>query len=234
MAAAGARLLCAACDVHLDAKDVEFHRAWCPRHRFVCPWEQCAQCVAAADMAAHVRAHGVPCLTPADAGDVHFHVALRPTCSVVVVVDDAVVVLTLAAGSFRRGGEPACAFVSLRAYYASSDAPLLTARVRQVRVDGEWVEDHRLGAVTPMLATREAAAGGTALTPRSMNAAENEAALVFLGKPTPSTLQRIKRAGVQDASAAPAASFLLSSSHTVAILHVSLSREATLCAASAM
>lgn len=231
MAAAGVRLLCAACNVHLDSKDVEFHRAWCPMHRFVCPWEQCAQCVPAAEMATHVRAHGVPCLTPDDAGDVHFHAAVRPTTSFVVVVGDAVVVLTLAAGSFRRGGEPACAFVSLRAYYASSDARLLTARVRQLRVSGEWVEDHRLGGVKPMLATREVAVGtlSAALTPRSM-CDEPFDALVFTGVPTPANLQNVKRAGVQDVSAAPAASLLLPNAHTVALLHVTLTRESTSCA----
>jgi hypothetical protein len=209
LAACRARLHCAACELYLDVDAVERHRAWCPRHRFVCPWSSCTQCVPAAELATHVLAHGVPQLA-ADADNVYqIHLVLRPSSALVFVAAGAVVVLTLEASSFRRAGAPACAHVGLRAFYSSPSAPALTARLRQLRiVDGEWIEDHRLGPVMPMLATREAIVHGAvvAVTPRAAclhdESCDN---LVFAGPPTPRTLALVRRAGVADTSASAAA-----------------------------
>ena len=148
------RLHCAACDICLDVANVEQHRAWCPRHRFICPWSTCTQCVPAAELAQHVLAHGVLRLTPTK-NVFEIHLILHPSSALVFVADGIVLVLTFESTGFRRLNALTCGYISLRAFYPSPHAPALDARLRQLRVaDGEWTEDHRLGHVTPMLATR--------------------------------------------------------------------------------
>ena len=170
MAACGLRLRCASCGVSSAIADVEAHRAWCPAHRYVCPHAACAQCVSAGAMAAHVAAHhsdGVPRLLRAADGARHVVAAFAlrlASDSLVLEVGGAVVVVRtwpkyLSALALSEAGPPALQLAA-RAYYPAPTARALCLTVRLLRVVGcetpeAFCEEHRLGVVPPMLASRE-------------------------------------------------------------------------------
>lgn len=245
LAACGTRLRCRACGVASDVADCEAHRAWCPAHRFVCPWSTCTHTVCAAEMAAHVRHHDrVHQLTRTREGCYHLVTALaRPGDAVVTCAGDTTVVLTTARRMPHhlhvQEASPPMLHLHVRAYYASARAPALRATLRQLRVDGcdtrdAWSEEHRLGVVPPMIASRESVvlAGQTpALTPRALLAENFDHAQLVLPDVDPGAEAsacigpQVRAAGLRDVPALtkPLASPLLDGHAAPAVLlHVAL------------
>jgi hypothetical protein len=176
--ACGVRLRCGGCGAHTPARRTEAHRAWCPAHAFVCPCDGCTRALATRDgLAAHVRSHArVHAPLRAADGAVHAVVALdartpHPSRVVLVVCSSSsslplwspsaasvVVVLTSA-----PEGRPTLLRVTAHAYYPSAECRPLRATLRTMTVTGAddaegWTEEHRLGVVPPVLASREALA----------------------------------------------------------------------------
>lgn len=175
----GVTFRCNTCQTSVAAAECEYHRAWCAAHRFVCPCTACTTCVTARDMVAHVRTHdGTLRLTQRVDGTHHAVVALARGGgdSCVFCLDRAVVVLTNTGGRYTHPPwvTPSTFSLQLRAYYDSADAPAVLATIRQLRVldcdsSNNWVEEHRYGVVSPMLASQEhviVAHNGPVLTPR--------------------------------------------------------------------
>lgn len=213
--ACGTRLKCYACDVCFAPRDCERHRAWCPEHQFVCPYPNCSQCVPAIAMADHVMHHpSVPALTRSIDGSYHMVLAFQSRANecLIACVNDTTVVISnglrrvVALGS--QADPPM--MVSMRAYYASGGAAPLRATVRQMSVSacddaGGWLEEHRIGIVTPMMASREAVVsnGVTAmLAPRSfvLESQMDSHMIIPNARPgiTTGLQERVCQAGIRD------------------------------------
>lgn len=212
LAVCGVRLRCHECGIHTSVDETEFHRAWCPSHRFVCPWSTCSQCVRAVDMAEHVAHHSdVHRLTRQSDGRYHLVVVFaRAGDAVVVCVGNTTVVVNntttrrLLPASMHSDG--AVLQLGLRAYYPTSMAPALRAVVRQLRVSGDdFTEEHRYGVVPPMIASRESVvlSGLTpTLTSRSvLSDAFVDSPLIVAPnvRPGPALGDRLRQAGLRDA-----------------------------------
>ena len=210
--ATGTLLRCHSCNTCTRAEDCERHRAWCPAHRFVCPWSTCTQCVRASDMAAHVRHHGeVHALTRKIDGTFHVVLTLtRAGDTFVMCVRDTTLVISNTLQ--RRMGGPDGLFmhIHLRAYYPGPDAPSLHATVRQLRVsdcdthDG-WTEAYRYGVVPPMIASRESvvlAWPSPVVTPRTCTGDAFDPFVLPDACPGLSSQLRdqVRKAGVRDVS----------------------------------
>ena len=218
LAECGARLRCSSCGRSTTVQECERHRAWCPAHRYVCPFDACTHTCPADEMAHHVTAaHGVPSLSPRQDGCHHIVTTstMRPFPPRLIVVGDTVVSIAQSwqAHSLRRGFAPTTAetvHVMLRGHYASCDAPVVRVTVRQLRaVDAQWSEEHRCGVVAPVVAPLEhlpPSAFGTptvVVTPRCVLTRDDDEADVPLvlpdAAPTDRSLrERLMRSGVRD------------------------------------
>ena len=205
--ALGTRLRCATCGIHSDVDACEEHRAWCPDHCFLCPVTGCAQCVPASEMASHVQHHAEVSVLHLHEGAYHLILGVRAhgTEGLIVTLDDTVVVVELAARRTLAIEQEQVMVVALRAYYPHARAPALHTTVQQVLpslCDGtDWVEEHRLGVMAPMLASHEGlvASRVTAkLTPRSL--VPEQARLLSITDAPPGTVlsHRMRRVGWRD------------------------------------
>lgn len=153
--ASSAKMRCGTCRCMVPWDRCEDHRAWCPEHAFACPYEGCHMHVRARDLAEHVhRAHRAPVLLPRS-GTHTVVMAMRPgQDNALMIVSDTVVAAHLALPPI--GTSEPLYVLALRAHYASAQSPPLVARVRQYRMDSdEWISEHRVGTVPPVLASRE-------------------------------------------------------------------------------
>ena len=153
-----ARLLCTACNVHVDTRVCEHHRAWCPCYKFTCPMPSCHQTATGADMALHVRHH-------TDAVEVAREFVLvtnRFSHDIIFVLEEDVFVITTTprtASSLNdiiSGG----ILFGIRCYYKSPDQGAWTCVVRQIQtssshIDDRYVEEYHMGVVPAMIASRE-------------------------------------------------------------------------------
>ena len=168
--ACDARMRCSTCRAITTVRSCEHHRAWCPGHRFVCPWHDCNVVASAHDMAAHVRSHPRVCdLKPCTDGSFHITTLLAgPREEVIFTLLGRTTMVLSATATHRRMqssgslGDGRELHVQLRAFYHAPDAPSITSMVRQLRVadcdfgtHDAWVEEHRIGVVPPVIASRE-------------------------------------------------------------------------------
>lgn len=181
------RLRCNTCGTMHTYDRCEQHRAWCPEHRFVCPWGTCNQSFRSRDLVQHMSHHSDVGHLKASPEDYHCVVVFfRTGDTVILCTTSAVVVLHV--GPNRRFSTVCgssvvneCFQLSLRAYYLGPDAAPLVATVRQLGVhDSErpecWLEEHRMGVVPPMLASREGVVLAThtpVLVPRTLGSYSN-------------------------------------------------------------
>lgn len=216
--ACGARLKCATCGQHSAVAHHERHRAWCAAHRFVCPWATCMQCVAARDMSTHVLGHGnVPRLVRQLDGTYHLLLATTPRTNDawLVCVGNATVVLTNATPRRLVAAEHNLVHIGARCYYAGPDASVVRLVMRQLLVSqcadrDHYTEEHRIGVVPPMIASREAivANGVPSILATRALLADGETSATDLAttfaipdvRPgtTPGLVERAKRVGLRD------------------------------------
>lgn len=219
------RFRCAACGEVTGLRERERHRAWCPAHEFVCPWQSCSHCARGADMAAHVRGHeGVVEAEYTPGGSHHATVALRAGESQVFTTATGMTVVL----SLLPSPRAASVQLTLRAYYPSAESPALLGRVRQVVLPScEWVEDHRTGVVPAMISSRESVVLGAAvaITPRS---AWSESVHTLLHPGRPSALAA-RRAGLREVVLPSSPLSPPTAMPTVAWLHVELCEDGHRC-----
>jgi len=153
-----ARHLCSACNIHVDTRICEHHRAWCPSHRFTCPIPSCQHACSASQLGQHVRCH-----TAATAISHEFVlVANRISEDTVLVVDDDVIVISTAPRNSNSlndiisGGM----IFSIRCYYSGPNVDVWTCTVCQIKtsmshLDDRYVERYNMGIVPAMIASRE-------------------------------------------------------------------------------
>lgn len=245
--ACGTRLQCASCRTSLVPRQVEKHRAWCAEHRFLCPWSNCSQCVHALSMADHVRGHpNVPALTRRLDGGYHLVVALlsRVSESIVCCVEDATIVISNGAQRIAVFGSPKepPMMLTLRAYYASGTSRALRATVRQHMVSScdqkdAWVDEHRVGVISPMIASREAVVSTStvaALTPRTLIVDSMVMHTPHIMLPdarpghTPGLGDRIRRNGMRDLPPAMLPMNAVADAHTpAALVHICIRDDPT-------
>ena len=246
------RLSCELCGVALDAASCEQHRAWCPSHRFVCPCAGCNSMLLARELAAHVKGHAdTHRLERRADGSYHLVVgAVRAGGdTVVMLVGDAVVMLTTvphrrAVPNYVTGLEWGLLTVQLHAYYASGEAAPIVATVRQLRVGdcdtpGAWIEEHRMGVVSPMIASRESIVvshAGPVFAPRStlsnehVGAIANERAFLCANvTPGEQLMRTVRASAVRDLPLDRSMLTQVEPCSSVAILHVVLRHDATQC-----
>lgn len=177
LGACKSKLRCGTCNMMTSVDGCEHHRAWCPGHKFVCPWSNCSHTVRARDMATHVTMHpNVFELSPLGDGDYHLltlfsRVGEHAICTldreVTVAISTTATHRRMSSGLLPEG--PQSLQVQIRAYYPNPNAPAVTAVVRQIQlIDCEfdtysesWVEEHRLGVVPPVIASRESVMVGS-------------------------------------------------------------------------
>ena len=230
LVAANARLACLACNVTIAPAMVEQHRAWCPSHRYVCPHHACTHCVPAAEMARHMFDHDdVLQLHAREDGAHHLVLALQSVESVIALVGATVVVVTSA--PLRRYPDVGLMHVTVRAYYPGPMAPAVHCVVRQVRAsDTQWVEEHRLGVIPPMLASREAAVvgAGAVVTPRNTCVLAHDSGYVAEGPPN---AKKVRQAGLRDLPLSMTPLLRLDVTNAVALTHVLFREDAETCIA---
>lgn len=211
----GVRLSCAACAVSLAAERVEAHRAWCPRHRFLCPHEDCTECVQADGLAAHALSHpGVHSLARRSGSNAYEFCAIvtrSTTQQVLVTVESTLVVMQVSPGLGRFADTGGVLHVHLRAYYPSPDAPPLLLTLRQLapadcaRRDAGCTDELRCGVVAPMLASRETimvlSLPSPAIVPRSTMSSTDEVLRTCLPNvgPSPSLAEYARAHGLRPA-----------------------------------
>ena len=155
-----ARHHCAACNIYVDTRQCEHHRAWCPSHKFMCPIASCRQTIRASALAQHVCHHETA--TRVDPFREFVIVANRfSEDSVLVVGDDVIVVSTtpgnnmfvndIVSGEIRFG---------IRCFYHDESVGTWTCTVRQVQVSTAsnndlCIEEYHIGTVSAMIASRE-------------------------------------------------------------------------------
>lgn len=151
---------CTACDIHVDAKHCEHHRAWCPSYAFTCPITSCQQVARASDLAWHVcHHHNIPRVHASR----DFVIVLnRFSEDAVLVIDDDVIVVSTAPrnsnylNDIRSGG----IIFGIRCYYHDSNVGTWTCTVRQIQTsmsddDARYIEEYHIGVVPAMIASRE-------------------------------------------------------------------------------
>lgn len=218
MSACGLRLRCTGCGASTAVDDVEAHRAWCSAHRFVCPHTQCTRCVPAAGMSSHVALHeDVPRLLVGADGARHvvFALALHSLSDALVLeVGGVVVVVDTTHRRLPMGlaeTTPPVVQLMARAYYPTPAARALRLAVRLLRVAGcdtghTFCEEHHLGVVPPMLASRETIVltnVAATLLPRTVIAEDADPRpenpfFLELGRPAAGLAERARRAGLRD------------------------------------
>lgn len=148
------RLRCASCGISTLAEETELHRAWCPKYRFLCPYGACGVRCPTSDMRAHVVHHeGVRVLEEC-MGEFQACVMMtRLTDPYVFCVEDTVVVFS----QMKRivGARDEAFHVSTFAYYAGMSSPRITATIRQLSLNDDWYEEHKMGTVHAVVASRE-------------------------------------------------------------------------------
>ncbi len=155
-----ARHLCTACNILVDTRDCERHRAWCPSHAFACPVGSCQHACAASQLARHVRQHE---LVARDIAPGEFVlVANRYSEDAILIVDADVIVVSTAARTHNTLNDIVSGGIRLgiRCYYGDPTAGAWACTVRQIQVStsqlaSHHLEEYRLGVVPPMIASRE-------------------------------------------------------------------------------
>ena len=162
MEASSIKLRCGTCSRMISWRDCETHRAWCPSHRFACPFDGCNAHVRACDLSNHVySAHQAADLLldllpePAEAHTYSAILAMRPgQDAAMLCVGPTVVVVHLALPPM--GASEPFYVMSLRGYYEGPQSPALHVRLRQHRMETDtWMSEHNVGVVPPVLASRE-------------------------------------------------------------------------------
>lgn len=153
------RLVCRTCGTHTRASDHEYHRDWCHRHEFLCPFGMCSHQCTLGDMRRHVLTHEVDILSPPS-----FEITLAFTkgSPVCFFVGDVLVVLSSTPWEWtRRMGlldAPNCIPIYMRAYYPSPLHAALFCNIRHFRLAtlaSEHSEHFAYGPIPPVLASRE-------------------------------------------------------------------------------
>ena len=208
-------LTCGTCRKRVSVAECEHHRAWCPAYRFICPWVNCMQCLTTADLAAHVLTHEY---VPRLRRPLAVTVALEASDSLTCVVGARATVVTISSRPIFEGGA-GLVQIKLRGYYASDADPPLVATVQQLHcVTLDVVEEHRIGIVSPVLASREASDVGTGCV------LEHKSAAIAPGPPicvpdVPALLTRSQRARLLPIPALPLHHVVVPT--PAALLHVS-------------
>lgn len=155
------RHLCVACNVYVDTRGCEHHRAWCPSHTFTCPVASCRQTLRSTELAQHVCHHNN--VTRVQGSRAFVMVANRFSENAILVVDDDVVVISTtprtqssSLNDIISGGID----FGIRCYYRNSEVGVLTCTVRQIQTstsddDDRYLEEYRMGMVPAMIASRE-------------------------------------------------------------------------------
>lgn len=196
------QLTCQTCKKRVTAATCEFHRNWCPQHKFTCPFNSCSQTLPANELARHVlQCHGTRTQRVRTQNDGAYRIfasfpATSNDVSVIVLEDDTCIVVSTS--HIRRvimptahshvGQADALLQLHMRAVYSSPSARAIVALVRQMRlidcddVYNSWVEEHRHGIVAPIVAPRESldegAYDGPVVKPRVALTETPETALV--------------------------------------------------------
>lgn len=208
------QLVCSMCRKCIPAAECERHRVWCPKHAFACPMQTCRTMVHGADMAAHMISHGGTPLRPHSNGE--YTVVVPVTCYTtnepcIFIVGSAVVVLRCraAGGLSMDGPHTRHISVDLRAYYAGASAPALRAVLHQLLPSKsadtkDFLEEHRIGVVPPMLATFDTHSHTlTADMPRIVPRAELNGTLLAMapvpdGRPGLALAASLRHVGITD------------------------------------
>ena len=155
-------LRCSTCGKMSSAATCEHHRAWCPAHEFVCPHASCMKCTSAAGMAAHALTHANTVRLSASSDGGYDVLVVLPLVAIrspepIVVVCASLATVVIEPSIVRTDDAMPIVMISMRAYYASDSTPGLKARMRQLDAEDltEWTEEHRTGAVAPVLASHE-------------------------------------------------------------------------------
>lgn len=155
------RLRCGTCDSSVLATECERHRAWCPKHLFLCPFAGCRHTCVSSDMAAHLQGvHHVPKVMCDSHGKWNAVLVLTPgthdpaclvTCAGVVLMASVVSTPPL------LGTGDTFLVVRMHAFYPSRKVPAVLVTLRQHRAHNlqRHINEHRCGVLPPMLASRE-------------------------------------------------------------------------------
>lgn len=154
----GIRFTCPNCGTHSSSEDHERHRAWCPKHEFLCPMGTCTQHFTVDQLVDHALTHGAQRVDYDP-----FVVSLVRGDTLFFLVDDVLVVLTSSLATHRRFGSlelspnvPLC----MHAYYPSPHHPpfgctILHHSMTSYACDGSYSERIALATIPPMLASHE-------------------------------------------------------------------------------
>lgn len=214
---------CQTCQRSVASTVCEHHRAWCCQHRFTCPHAMCTHTCLGADLAEHsLRLHSRHTHKVRPGGDGAHHVvaAFPPSHDLTVFVlgDSGIAVLvsltqvrrmTMMGPSSTPSQHEVLVQLHLRAIYPSPDAPAIVCTVRQLRVHdcsipNSWVEEHRHGLITPVVASRESLSEtfyeGPIVKPRVALTESSETPFVQAGACPPDTSlsAHARRFGLRD------------------------------------
>lgn len=240
---------CQTCQRSVASTMCEYHRAWCSQHRFTCPHTVCSHSCVGRDFADHcLRLHSrhTHKLHPTRDGAHHVVAAFPPSHDLTVFVlgDHGIAVLVsltqvrrmsmLGSASASMSPNDVLVHLHLRAIYPSHAAPAVVCTVRQLRVHdcstpNSWVEEHRHGLITPVVASREGLHetfyDGPVVKPRVALVESVETAFVAASTcpPDTSVVASARRFGLRDVGLVGSTMTVPSKdAHTrVALLHLS-------------
>jgi len=238
------RMRCSTCCKSVWSNECERHRAWCPEHRFMCPWNHCHQTMTSSMMIEHMSHHNA-CVLVRNTTDEKYHVVVTMTQgmneSFIVIIESTTIIITMGrrgafqtAGEFFMGGQ--CC-LNIRGYYGSSSSKPIRVIVRQLSVlncenSNMWLEEHRCGIIPPMIASREtviSSSNAPSIVPRSIlhsdTISPNNETLISTNSPHPGLAAIIKARGIRDVPIATRPFTLREVGTYVAVLHLIFSED---------
>lgn len=226
---------CTTCGRRHPVHAREIHRAWCPMHKFVCPWPSCNHCACAKDMEGHVRADHPSALKLFPDAEWGYHVVFAADSGqFVMCVGETVVVLSLQPRFFLGMTDASICHCVVRAYYTGAEAHPLRCTIRQLQIErcdvaDDYTDEHHIPIVPPLLASREHVVTSNVLTVVSpRNCIESgrweETPFLVLPNARPGKIDGIQeameRVGVRPAPIVPSA--VASPVKPIYVLHVKM------------